>query len=90
MEVDAEADWPVRLDPVQYLRLHDPRAPGRKPGLFDDELEEADAVRFIHLAAHPGPPAFLTDDQIARDGALLGYRAHRHGTDHRGHRSTRP
>jgi len=47
-------------------------------------------LRFIHLAAHLGTPALLTDEQIARYDDLRGYDAHRRGTDHGGHRSTRP
>ena len=47
-------------------------------------------LRFIHLAAHLGTPALLTEDQLARYDALRGYRVHHHGTVHKGHRSTRP
>ena len=47
-------------------------------------------LRFIHLAAHLGTPALLTEEQIAQYNALRGYRPHHHGAVHEGHRSTRP
>ena len=47
-------------------------------------------LRFIHLVAHLGTPELLTDEQIARYDHLRGYRAHHHGTDHKGEQSTGP
>ena len=56
-----------------------------------DDIERSRArLRFIHLVAHLGTPALLTEDQIARYDALRGYRVHPHGTVHEGHRPTSP
>lgn len=55
------------------------------------DIEQSRArLRFIHLAAHLGTPAPLSEEQIARYNALRGYGARHHGTDHKAHRSTRP
>ena len=54
-------------------------------GMLDDIERIRSQLLFIHLSAHLGTPALLTEDQIARYDALRGYRSRHHRADDKVH-----